>query len=88
MTVGSGLTWSSFNAFPFDGPAKLVSTTDLTKPCRLFLPDESRRGSSLPIVGSTLSLADKLTNSANGTIQTQRPKYEAISVKVGMSGWS
>jgi hypothetical protein len=40
-------------------------------------------GASLPIVGKTLSLADRLTNKAKGTSQTQRPKYEAISVNVG-----
>src|SRR5450432_1819385 len=56
-------------------------------PCRLLFlsPDDPVRllGSSLPIVGRTLSLADRLTNSAKGTSQTQRPKNEEISVKVG-----
>ena len=45
-------------------------------------------GSSLPIVGNTLSLAERLTKSAKGTSQTQSPKYEAISVKEGISGVS
>ena len=40
---------------------------------------------SLPMVGRTLSLADRLTNNEKGINQTHRPKYEAISVKVGMS---
>jgi hypothetical protein len=63
------------------------STTAFAIPCRLFFlspdPPGMPPGSSLPIVGSTLSLADKLTKRANGTSQTHRPKYEAISVKVG-----
>lgn len=40
---------------------------------------------SLPMLGSTFSPALKETNSANGTSHTQRPKYDAISVKDGMS---
>jgi len=63
------------------------STTAFAIPCRLLFlsPDDPVRllGSSLPIVGRTLSLADRLTNSAKGTSQTQRPKNEEISVKVG-----
>jgi hypothetical protein len=65
------------------------STTAFAIPCRLFFlsPDIPGMppGSSLPIVGSTLSLADKLTKRANGTSQTHSPKYEAISVNVGKS---
>jgi hypothetical protein len=41
-----------------------------------------------PIVGNTFSPALKLTNSANGTNQTHKPKYDAISVKVGRSAAS
>jgi hypothetical protein len=37
-----------------------------------------------PILGSTFSPADRETNSAKGTSQTQRPKYDAISVKEGI----
>jgi hypothetical protein len=39
---------------------------------------------SEPIEGSTFSPADSETNSANGTSQTHRPKYDAISVNEGM----
>lgn len=56
-------------------------------PCLLFLPSAVAPGmvlgSSLAIVGSTLSLAERETKSAKGTSQTHSPKYEAISVKVG-----
>jgi len=66
-----------------------LSTTAFAIPCRLFFrspdPPSIPPGSSLLIVGSTLSLADKLTKRANGTSQTHRPKYEAISVNVGKS---
>jgi hypothetical protein len=34
--------------------------------------------------GNTFSPADSETKSANGTSQTHRPKYDAISVKEGM----
>jgi len=40
-------------------------------------------GSSLPIVGNTLSLAERETKRENGTSHTQSPKYDAISVNVG-----
>lgn len=40
---------------------------------------------SLPMLGSTFSPALKLTNNANGTSHTFKPKKLAISVKVGMS---
>lgn len=40
---------------------------------------------SLPILGKTSSPALRLTKSANGTNQTQIPKYDAISVNVGTS---
>lgn len=43
---------------------------------------------SLPMLGSTFSLALNDTNRAKGTSQTHIPKYEAISVKVGISGRS
>jgi hypothetical protein len=64
------------------------STSALNMPWRRLLPSASRTGSSLPMVGRTLSLADRLTKSAKGISQTQRPKYEAISVKEGISGCS
>ncbi len=48
----------------------------------LLVPPDTA-GPSLPIVGKTLSLAERLTNSENGTNHTHRPKYDAISVKVG-----
>lgn len=54
-------------------------------PCRLFF---FFPGSSLPIVGNTLSLADKETNREKGTSQIQIPKNDAISVKLGISGVS
>lgn len=36
------------------------------------------------MVGKTLSLAESETKSENGTSQMHRPKYDAISVKVGI----
>lgn len=65
-----------------------LSTITFTIPCRLFFPLTSREGCSVPMVGNTLSLADRLTNKAKGISQTHNPKYEAISVNVGTSGWS
>lgn len=49
------------------------STSALTKPWGLFLPSTPRTG-SVPIVGRTLSPADKLTKSAKGINQTHMPK--------------
>jgi hypothetical protein len=72
---------------------RTLSTKAFARPCpRLAFPlspapelmPPANDGPSLPIVGRTLSLADKLTKSANGTNHTQSPKYDAISVKVGM----
>jgi hypothetical protein len=37
------------------------------------------------MLGSTFSPADRETKRAKGTSQTQRPKYDAISVKEGIS---
>lgn len=39
---------------------------------------------SEPMLGSTFSPADRETKSANGTSHTHRPKYDAISVNVGI----
>ncbi|KAG5986313.1 hypothetical protein E4U54_005494, partial [Claviceps lovelessii] len=56
-------------------------------PCGFALPSAPRTG-SVPMVGSTLSPADRLTNSAKGTSHTHRPKKEAIMEKLGTSTWS
>ena len=48
-----------------------------------MLPFLSPVAYSEPILGSTFSPALKLTNSAKGTSHTHKPKYEAISVKLG-----
>jgi hypothetical protein len=40
------------------------------------------------MLGKTYSPALKLTKSAKGTSQTFKPKKEAISVKLGVCGWS
>ena len=47
---------------------------------------EGEKGDSNSLLGRTFSDAERETNRAKGTSQMQRPKYEAISVKVGKSG--
>lgn len=56
--------------------SRTVSTMTLAIPCRLFFPAAPGipLGSSLPIVGNTLSLADRETKRENGTSQTHSPK--------------
>ena len=44
---------------------------------------EGEKGDSNSLLGRTFSDAERETKRAKGTSQMQRPKYEAISVKVG-----
>jgi hypothetical protein len=64
----------TFPAFPTH--SMNPSTTTFTRPCLFWRSPGPALplGASLPIVGSTLSLADKLTNKANGTSHTHIPK--------------
>ena len=70
-------------------PESTLSTSTLTIPWPrldlLLSPPLVDAEGSLPMVGRTLSLAERLTNSANGTNQTHKPKYDATSVNEGMS---
>lgn len=84
---------------PMISPVSLVqsrtpSTKALAIPLFLDLPSEGLRPVGLarspvtysePMLGNTFSPALKLTNRANGTSQTHRPKYEATSEKEGIS---
>lgn len=84
---------------PMSSPVSLVqsrtpSTKALAIPLFLDLPSEGPRPVGLarspvaysePMLGNTFSPALKLTNRANGTSQTHRPKYEATSEKEGIS---
>lgn len=80
---------------PMTAPVSLIQsfaplTAALAMPVFLLLwpflnptPSRSPVAYSDPMLGSTFSPALRLTNNANGTSQTHRPKYDAISVNVG-----
>src|SRR5436190_19394561 len=61
-----------------------TATSPITPPAPDVTEVEEPLGTPIaysePIVGNTFSPALKLTNSAKGTNQTHRPKYDAISV--------